>query len=671
MRLSFRLACCLAFPAGFAVAQTAPDSEPVVTGEPYLVEATRLVADAAGTTRVQLDQIAPPLDQSLANLSGRVANFHVDSGGAGSFGDLITLRGLANTPYFSDPSVTLYFDDLPLTSSFTYPTGLFGFATATLYRGPQATAFGRAGEAGVLVLSSTEPGPAPAGELRASAGNYDAWSAALTARSARMDNVDATAAAAFAQRDGYITNTQLGTRVDDVKSTSASARVRFRPTATSEFTVQVLANRQRNGAQPLVPIGGPLFTVARDAEGRTDIDFAGVAVKGAFDTAIGPLTATTSYTDWKMSPYENFLVLPPPLDSRVVQSQRTWNEELHLSSAARAALDWSLGAWFSDSRTDGDTFRQIPNLFPIEASSYNLKARTAAVFGQLALVATGPWHVTAGLRAETVQKDFDRSQTVPGPGRFTAAKTFDRLLPKLAASYAISSDTTASASVSLGTKPGGWSAFTDSPALAPFKAERVLAFDAGIDTALANKTVKLAARAFVYDIDNYQVERSFTYADYLVVNAPRARSLGAEFEASWHPTPGWTFAATLGVTDITLRDFTDPFTHVNYDGKRAPYAPSYDANLSAAYRDPSGWFAAAELTAIGRTYFDEGENPAFAADAHTTLDARLGYDAARWRVALFTANLANASYYSLIIPGVGHAVPGTPRTYGVEAAVKW
>ena len=671
MRSSFRLACCLVFPAALALAQTSPDSGPVITGEPYLVEATRLVADAAGTTRVALDTTAPALSQSLANLSGRIANFHVDSGGAGSFGDLITLRGLANTPYFSDPSVTVYFDDLPLTSSFTYPTGLFGFANATLYRGPQATAFGRAGEAGVLVLSSAEPGPAAGGELRASAGNYDAWSAALTARSARATNADATVAAAFAQRDGYITNTQLGTRVDDVKSTSASARIRFRPTTTSEFTLQLLANRQRNGAQPLVPLGGPLFTVARDAEGRTDIDFGGGALKAAFDTSVGKLTATTSYTNWKMNPYENFLVLPPPLDSRVVQSQRTWNEELHLSSTPRSALDWSLGAWFSDSRTDGNTFRQIPHVYPIEASSYDLKARTAAVFGQIAIIATGPWHVTAGLRAETIRKDFDRSQTVPGPGRFTGKKSFDSLLPKLAASYAISSDTTASASVSLGTKPGGWSAYTDSPTLAPFKSERTLAFEAGIDTALANKTVKLAARAFAYDIHDYQVERSFTYTDYLVVNAPRARSLGAEFEASWHPAREWTFAATLGFTDITLRDFTDPFTHISYDGKRAPYAPSYDANLSATYRHPSGWFAAAELAAIGRTYFDESENPAFAAAAHATVNARLGYETRRWRLALFSENLADESYYTLIIPGVGHAVPGAPRTYGVEAAVKW
>jgi len=668
---ALRLFFCLAASVAIAAAQAPAEPEPVVRGEPFLVEATLLAADAAGTTRVRLDDTAPPAAQSLANLSGRVANLHLDTGGAGSYGDLFTLRGLANTPYFSDPSVTVYFDDLPLASGFTYPTGLFGFSTATIYRGPQATAFGRAGEGGVLVFNSPDIASSAAGELRASIGNFDARTAAVSATSARDATADATVAASFSERDGFIENTQLHTHVDDQQSSAVSARLRFRPTATSEITIQLLGSRQRDGAQPLVPLGGPLFSVARASEGRTDIDFGGIALKAAFDTALGRLSATTSYTDWEMNPYENFLVLPPPLDSIVNQTQRTWNEELRLASAPHAPLAWNFGAWFSDSRTNGDVNRSIPNLFPIEASAYELNSQTLALFGQVDLVSAGNWRVIAGARAEQVKKDFDRSQTVPGAGEFTGEKNFAAFLPKLAATYAIAPDTTASASISLGTKPGGWSAFTGDPALAPFAAERTLAFEAGLDTALANKTLKLAARAFAYEIRDYQIERSFTATDYLVVNAPRARSLGAELEAAWRPAPAWTFAATLGVTDITKREFTDPFTNISYAGDRAPYAPAFDANLSVTYRRPAGWFAAGELSAVGKTFYDESENPAFAQNAHATLAARLGYAAARWRVTLYGENLANENYYTLIIPGVGHAVPGAPRTYGVETVVKW
>jgi len=661
---------CLLAPV-LAHAQAPTDSESVVRNAPFVVTAAPLSADAAGTTHLALDDTTPPATQSLAGLSGRLANFQLADSGAGSYGSLVTLRGLANTPYFSDPAVTVYFDDLPLASSFTYPTGLFGFSTVALYRGPQAVAFGRAGEAGVIVFDSAVPTAAAGGELRASYGNFAARSAALTARSARGDKLDATVSVSAQARDGYIENTQLHTRVDDVQSSAASARIRYRPAAGSELTLQLLGTRQRNGAQPLVPLGGPLDTVARAGEGSTDIDFGGVALKAAFETALGRLSATTSYTDWRMSPYENFLVLPPPLHSRSTLSQRAWNEEIRLASSVHAAREWNLGAWFSDTRTTGAIAREIPHLFPIEGSSYELGAQTAALFGSVDLYAASGWRVTAGLRAESVRKTFDRAQTVPFAAQYSSDRTFAALLPRLTVSYALAADTTASASVSAGTKPGGWSAYTDSAALARFSAERTLAFEAGVDTALAARTVRLAARVFAYQIDNYQIERSFNATDYLVVDAPRARSLGGELEASWHPSAAWTLAATLGVADLTLREFTDPFTHVSYSGQRAPYAPAFNASLGADYRLGRGWFASAELRATGRTYYVESGDPAAAQPAYAVASARLGYEASRWRLTLFGENLADAHYYALMIPGVGHGVPGAPRTFGAEISLQW
>ena len=660
-----------------AFAETQTNPGPITRAEPVVVEGQMDGYYCCGPdsrSQLSIDDFAPAVSQSLSGLANRIANLHIDTGGAGSFGDLVTLRGLANTPYFSDPAVTLTFDDIPLGSSFTYPTALFGFASATIARGPQGTVSGRGGEGGSIALSSTEPGAQPGGQLRVSAGNFDSRFAALEAHSARGETADATVAASAFERDGFITNTTLGTRVDDQISSATSARLRFRPAKAAEFTLQLLASRHRDGAQPLVPLGGPHFSVARGREGSTDIDFGGAALKGAFDTPLGRLTSTMSFTDWKLKPYDNRLVLPPTLDSTIVQAQRTWNEELRLASDAHADLAWHAGAWFSDGHTNGDVHRGLVLPFavvPIEVSNYTLDARTAALFGEATFAPAAGWRVTAGVRAEETKKDFDRGQSVPGPGHFTAGDTFDSFQPKLAVSYALNASTTATASVSAGTKSGGWSAYTGNASLAPFAAERALAYEAGIGTTLAQKTVTVAARLFYYDIDQFQIERSFNATDYLVVSAPRARSLGGELESTWRPALAWTLAATLGVTDVTLREFTDPFTNKSYAGNRAPYAPAYDAHLSATWRPGAGWFAATELARNGKTFFDESENPAFAAKAHTVVNARAGYDTARWRVSAYGENVFDEAYDTLIVPGVRHAAPGAPRTYGVECAVKW
>ncbi len=664
----YRLSAALLGTVAFSASMNA---QAVIQAEPFVVAEAPIVADASGTTQVRIAENIPLAARSLAAMADNVANLHVNAGGAGSFGSLVSLRGLANTPYFSDPSVAVYFDDLPLGSTFTYPVDLFGFTTATVMRGPQPAAVGRASEGGVITFSSANPNGAASGSLRAGIGNYNARQAAFEFRTARAEKADATVSAGYSQRDGFITNTQLGTRVDDQEVTSAAARLRFRPAAGSEVTLQLLANRHRDGAQPLVPLGGSLFHVARGREGKTDSDFAGAALKLAFDTAIGRLSATTSRTRWTLDPYDNRLVLPPTLDSRLTQTQAAWNEELRLASDAAAPAPWHVGAWFSDVRTEGDVNRSIPGLFPIESSSYDLKSRTAAAFGEVTVPTSTEWSFTGALRLERTERDFDRRERVPAVRRYTADASTSAALPKLTATRALATDTNFSASIGFGVKPGGWSAYTDKPSLAYFDPERTVAYEAGIDTLLAARTVRLAVRTFDYEIRNYQIERSFNATDYLVVDAPRARSFGGEFEAAWHPSSTLTFTGSVGVTNTTLREFTDPFTGISYAGRRAPYTPATDAHLGVSYRADLGWFVAADVTAIGRTFYDESEADAFASAAHITGNAQLGYETRNWRVTLHVENLADAHYATLIIPGVGHQVPGAPRTYGVEVTAKW
>jgi len=147
--------------------------------------------------------------------------------------------------------------------------------------------------------------------------------------------------------------------------------------------------------------------------------------------------------------------------------------------------------------------------------------------------------------------------------------------------------------------------------------------------------------------------------------------MGAEIEAAWHPSPELTFTASLGVTDVELREFRDPFTGQDFSGRRAPYAPEHEAHLGATYRAKAGWFAAADAVVTGETHFDESESAAATVGTHTVLHGRVGYETTRWRLSIYGENLTSEDYYTLIIPGVAHAVPGAPSTWGVEAVVKW
>ncbi len=676
------LAAALAFGAFFSSAHA--QSEAVTGGAPSVVPLEPLVvreprsADASATvTRVELDTL-PAGENTLAGFAAQVPNFFVASNGARSFTDIFSLRGLTNTPIFGTPAVTVYLDDLPLGSGFTFPSELAGFATGELHRGPgQNTVFGRAGPAGVLQF--TTPAAArsgtPTGEVRASYGNFNAReAAAMVNASTATGKGDVLVVADYAARDGYITNATLNRDIDFQDGLSALARLRYHPTATTDYTLLFTGLRARDGVQPLVPLGGPLFTVTRSAEGVTDLDAYNTAFTAAFTTPVGRLSATTAYTDWKLDPYSNLLKLSPgfSLGDTVAQTQRNWNEELKLTGNDQAAVHWSAGAFFSDGKTDSNVHRLAFNVIPTEVSDAITDLRSLAGYGEAAFTPDSKLTITPGLRLETNRQTFSRTQTVPGPTSvLNLHATSSALLPKLAASLALRPLTTLFASVGAGYKPGGFSSFTSNPAFAPFGPERTIGYEGGLTHTTADHSLTATVRAFWYDITGYQIERSFTATDYFVANAPRARSRGAELELTWKPAAGLTLSGGFGYTDVTLVRFTDPVALTSFNGNRAPYVPLFTANLRAEYQDASGWFGGVDVTADGRTNYTENQSPAFSQKSYALLGAHIGYGMGRWRLSLYGNNLTNEGYFSAITPGVNHGTPGAPRIYGVQVTAKF
>ena len=649
-------------------AQGAGDA-PAIQADRVVVQGSSTGNETQGATQADIDGAEPVLVGSWQRISAQVPNFQVESAGASSFGAIYTLRGLANTPYFSEPAVTVYFDEIPLGGSFTYPTDLIGFATATVLRGPQPTGFGRAGDGGVVLFA---PSPAGSGELRLGIGEYEARSFSLEDGGLQGAAADFSVAAAYTQRDGYIENTEIDQRVDDLRALSAFARERYRPGPTSEISLEILAARHRDGAAPLVPLGGPLYTVERSHEGETDTDTFGAALKGTFNTKAGRLTTVTSYTNWKLNPYGDWLVLPPPIDSTLTQSQRALNEELRLASLSGGEVTWDIGSWLSGGTTSGAADRSVAGVLPIEVSDYGFSRREAAVFGEVVLVPAAPWRISVGLRAQRTDKDYHQDESVPTAGlHLHFDRSDDALLPRVTATRDLGEQSAAYASASVGARPGGFAAYTDNPALIPFSAEQTAALEAGLRTASADGSVNLAARAFDYEIRNYQIERSFSAADYFVATAPRARSIGAELEAKWVPSAGWTVSLNGGFTDVTLLEFHDPLTGASYGGNRAPYTPSFTAGLDVSYRPNSGWFASASIAATGKTFYTESESPVYAQDAYAVASARIGFESAHWRLTLYIENAAGKAYYTLIVPGVNSAAPGDPRNFGSELALKF
>lgn len=658
------LALITVLSASFAMA-----SEPVVQGAPMLVEGKKPDETPLATTEVKFTSNAA--ETSTEGLSERAANFYVATNGAHSFNDTFALRGLTNTPIFGDPAVTFYLDDLPLGGGFTSPDVFSGVASAELNRGPgQNTVFGQSGSAGVVRLVTPELGEKASGQIDVRAGNLSSRHASMTVGSAGGGRVDAFVSAQYGARDGFVYNEYLGHDVDRQESSTGLARVNFRPTDSFKLTLIAEAKHAHDGEQPLVPLGGPLFTIDRKTAGETDLNTFNTGLTAAFSTPWGRLSATSSVNDWRLGPYRSVLAFgPAELLNDVHLTQRNYNEELKFSSTDTGEFRWHSGLFFSDGTTRG-AFARAFGPFVSEDSSYDISAHRLAAYGEAAFDMRPSLTLTAGLRVEGSRKTIDRVEKVPSSQVYDITRESTALLPKLELNYTPGTNTRLFASVGAGFKPGGFSAFTGNRALSAFGPERTTALEGGLSqTALAN-TLSSTLRAFVYDIHGYQIERSFatgsTSDDYLVVNAPRARSTGTELELSWQPLTGLSLSSAFGLTHVILREFKDPYTDRSFDGKAAPFVPRYDFSFRLEYHLSSGWFGAVKWAENGRTYYTESEDMAFAQRSYNLLGGRLGFERGCWRVAVYAENILNQGYYSSISAGTNHGTPGAPRTEGLE-----
>ncbi len=648
---------------------TGINDTPVAVGR---MEVTgRSVVQPAG----HVSRVAFPRDVSadVAALSDALAGFHIAASGAHSFNDTHALRGLVNTPIFGGPAVAVYLDEMPVLGPAGFPGDQQLFGGASLYRGPAASGnFGYAGSAGVLVLHSplaTKPvfsAGLTAGDhgLRAGMLGFD-W----------VSDTGASVAGRFSamEREGYLYNRHSGTEIDQRENLAALLRIKTRPFPRLSMAMTFHATRARDGEQPLSSLDGPLRTVERTHEGFTEHEALNAAWSGTWETQRGHLSGTVALNHWDLGPYRSVLSFGSmELINDAEIRQRNRSVELRYVSREYATAGWTLTALAARAETTGGFTRAMGG-FVLEESRYKTVDKPVTLSVGAWWRPVPRWTVSAGVRGERNERSFDRVEIVPAEAMLALAADDTAFLPRAELSHDIDSRTRWTLSASVGRKPGGFSAFTGSPALAAFGAERNRALETSIERGFPATRLTATLSAYTYFISGYQIERSFSTGastdDYLVVNAPKARSIGGEAGVVWLATDALTLRADLGGGRIVLRSFTDPFSGTNYSGRRAPYAPAYDATLSAICRMPRGFEAMLAVNSAGRVYFTEGEEARFSQASVTRVNASIGWRSGGWCARLLVRNLTDRDYYSAIAPGTGHGTPGAPRT--VMMTIEW
>jgi iron complex outermembrane receptor protein len=304
-----------------------------------------------------------------------------------------------------------------------------------------------------------------------------------------------------------------------------------------------------------------------------------------------------------------------------VTSLKSFSQEVRLASDGGGVFEWLIGAFYQD--IDRDYGQNLPTPgydalltrlgIPTSAafnappdtpyfSNVPYSFRQYAAFGEGTVHFNEQWSLTGGLR----YYDFKEDRTLTFAGVFAdvgytnqpGSTDSDGFSPRVILSFEPGDDVLLTAQVARGFRLGGINdplnvtlcsdqdraIYSGQPT---FKDEKVLNYELGAKTLLADRKVTLNASVFYSDIDDLQVIADAGSCSSRIVLNAKAEAIGAEMELYVRPDEHWDFglSATYVQAEIAesrLDASGAPIAGIR-DGNRLPTSPEFQAAASATY----------------------------------------------------------------------------------------
>ncbi|ALJ16530.1 TonB-dependent receptor [Sphingopyxis macrogoltabida] len=549
---------------------------------------------------------------SLENIAPRVPSFYFGSFGAAR--PQLYIRGIGTRSFDpgSESSVGVFVDDVYAGRA----SGSFGslrdVERIEVLRGPQGTLYGRNTIAGAINVITKGPTDYFTGEAEAGISNYDGYSLfGAVGGPIAGDKLMFRVAGWKAERDGYQTNLQTGTKFQGIDNWGGRARLRFAP--SEQLTIDLTAELSRDGdkaafsgfsrgsgpAESLAGVITPANPLATflGRPGRTPIPyFGGNAGNLSFDpyldrkteTYIGrveydagfaTITSISALKKLRISDGRDLEGTSLDIANQLSNERsKQFSQEIRITSDPSGPasfdgnLDWIIGAfYYRDRSARSDEFRlgvdSVVALLSggpqVSTAISDYEIDSYAIFGQATIHLGEKFEVTLGGRytrdeKRAVQQGLNTRPGVPliaVPFLVDNSATYESFDPRIVATYKFSPDASIYASYSTGFKSGGFQyvPFSAAQANVLFQPEDIKTYEVGFKSEWLDRRLRFNVAAFHYDYKDLQVSRIVDLgggsAASLISNAAASKIYGADVELLLRPSDNIDFSVTYGYLD--------------------------------------------------------------------------------------------------------------------------
>jgi iron complex outermembrane receptor protein len=609
---------------------------------------------------------------------------------------LIYMRGIGQSLSApnADPAIAVNVNDVYIPAEMS-GSAFYDLDRVEVLPGPQGTLYGRNAAGGVVNVITKRPGHDFGGDATIEAGNYGEVNATAAMDLPVTDDLAFRLAGNRNRHDGYFSNGAM-----DRDTTSGRLSGLYSPDdATSIYLVGSFSHDGGIGLadQNNPPLGGnwylPFNPKDNNIFNEANTTTASLQANHRFDNG-AELTYLAGYDHLDGANNVEFLLGLTPTDPATVLGlthSRLVTQEARLSGKW-GPVDWLTGLYYYNGDVYFSTNSVIAEPVHILNGPFNQKSDGYAAFMQGELALNDRTKLTSGLRYSNDSKDFTGSNsllsgTAPLSYQpYTGEHEWNRVDWRVAADYAVTSDSMLYGSVQTGYNQGGFSTTPinpNDPQAALFEPEKVLAYTLGSKNKFFANHAIANLEAFYYDYDNYQVSaRNLVTAQNQVFNAQKARIYGADLSTEFVMAEYGRLhidASYLQAKATTLVLPVAPFT--NYSGFDLPYAPRVSTRAGYTYTWQLG--SRGSLDADASYRWVDGMwgvynhlNGSFI-PSHSFTDASLTFHSAdeKWSFALWGRNLTNTFTFQLLngsaIPGPGAGFPEAPRTYGIRLTARF
>ncbi|MEJ5977940.1 TonB-dependent receptor [Novosphingobium sp. PS1R-30] len=623
------------------------------------------------------------------------------------FGFLPVVRGIQSTGTSpgDETNVAIYLDDVSIGTPIAGFFDLADIERIEVLKGPQGTLYGRNATGGAIKIVTKKPSFETSGSVAADYGfHYNELKVTGFVTGGITDQLAGSLSGSYRTSDGFIKGTgpNVGRDFGGADNYVLRGKLLWQPSESFSAVLSGDVWRQQNnsvfishikdGINPYPNVPGTVPNRPYENAGSTDplarLRGFGGSLDLNWDSASGisvrSLTAYRHVAVNSQSDTDRTSIGTGNAVSgsnQISQYQKSFSEELTVSSPADGMLTWLVGGYYYNSKAGNPYFRTYSGDAvrggTIAANFTNrMRSEVFAGFGEATLNLGESLHVTGGVRYNSEKKTFHWQNLVNlAAAQVDRERTWNSATWRGVVRYDLAEDANVYFSASTGFKSGVYNAYSSLGI--PVNPEKITAFELGAKARVSGINLTLAGYAYKYkdiQVSSYTQVGNPPTLQLTLSNAARAKMRGLEFTADGKLGGGFSFAAGLSwepkaeYEAFTAAQVTVPLTAaelavaapgiiqktvVPFDasGSRTVRTPEVTGNLRLSYEADlwGGEFNGSVNTAYtGAFYWQPGNLSR--EDPYAIVNFRLSWTKNRVTYSVFGNNVTDAGYRTDYVP---------------------